>query len=96
MGVVVAGCGRADFPTPTEKLVLNIAVNQTVMTLHEVRRLREKEQLAQELDQRVAQRTRELVTVNEELRNEINDRKRAQLELWRKDREESIIFDAHR
>jgi|SRR5713226_5514813 len=68
MGVLVTGSVRVDFPTAAEKLLLNVAANQVVMALHEVQRLREKEELAHELDQRVAERTRELVAVNEDLK----------------------------
>jgi PAS domain S-box-containing protein len=83
MGVLVAGSVRVDFPTPGEKLLLSVAANQVVMALHEVRRLREKEELAHELDQRVAERTSELVAVNEELRREIANRRQAEEDLRR-------------
>ena len=61
IGVLVAGSARADFPTKTERVVLDVAVNQAVVGLHEARRLIEQRRIAQELDHRVAQRTRELV-----------------------------------
>jgi PAS domain S-box-containing protein len=59
-GVLVAGSARSDFPTRTERVVLDVAVNQAMMGLHETRRLVEQRQIALELDNRVAQRTREL------------------------------------
>jgi PAS domain S-box-containing protein len=93
MGVLVAGSVRVDFPTPGEKLLLSVAANQVVLALHEVRRLREKEELAHELDQRVAERTRELVAVNEELRREIGNRRRAEEDLRRS---EAYLADAQR
>ena len=60
MGLVVAGSGRSDFPQQTERLVLNVAANQAAIGLHEADILRE-------LDQRVAQRTAELSSANEQL-----------------------------
>ncbi len=60
MGVLVAGSTRADFPTETERLLLDVAANQAVIGLEEARRLNEQRRLAQELDRRVAERTREL------------------------------------
>jgi PAS domain S-box-containing protein len=61
MGVLVAGSRRVNFPTETEKLLLDVAANQAVMGLQEARRLNEQRRVAQELDRRVAQRTRELI-----------------------------------
>ena len=61
MGILVAGSTRADFPTETERLLLDVAANQAVMGLQEARRLNEQRRVAQELDRRVAQRTRELI-----------------------------------
>src|SRR6266849_3311460 len=78
MGVFVAGSKRADFPTQTEKLLLNIAANQAAIALQEARLLREQKWVAKELDQRVAQRTRELAAANEDLEKEIAERKRAE------------------
>ncbi|HEY1471378.1 MAG TPA: PAS domain S-box protein [Candidatus Acidoferrum sp.] len=61
MGVLVAGSTRADFPTETERLLLDVAANQAVIGLQEARRLNEQRRVAQELDRRVAERTRELI-----------------------------------
>lgn len=60
MGLLVAGSGRPDFPRQTERLVLNVAANQAAVGLHEADVLRE-------LDQRVAERTVELTSANEQL-----------------------------
>ena len=60
MGLLVAGSGRPDFPQQTERLVLDVAANQAAIGLHEANVLRE-------LDQRVAQRTVELTSANEQL-----------------------------
>jgi signal transduction histidine kinase len=61
MGILVAGSGRVEFPRQTERLLLNIAANQAVIGLQEANILKE-------LDQRVAQRTVELTSSNEQLR----------------------------
>jgi PAS domain S-box-containing protein len=61
MGILVAGSARANFPTKTERVILDVAVNQAVVGLHEARRLIEQRQIAQELDHRVTQRTGELL-----------------------------------
>jgi len=61
MGVLVAGSARTDFPTETERLLLDVAANQAVIGLQEARRSIEQKRIAQELDHRVAQRTRELL-----------------------------------
>jgi len=66
MGMLVAGSTRGDFPLQTERLLLNVAVNQAAIGLHEGRRL--------------TQRAMELVAANEELNREIAERKRAEAE----------------
>jgi len=66
-GLIVIGSERADFPRRTEGLLLNVAANQAAIGLQEARLLREQRRAADELDQRVAQRTRELAVAVEEL-----------------------------
>src|SRR6266550_3580148 len=83
MGVFVAGSKRADFPTQTERLLLNLAANQAVIGLQEARLLSEQKRVAEELDQSVAQRTSQLLAANEELQKEIAERKRAEEKLRR-------------
>ena len=78
IGVIVAGSEREDFPQQTEKLILSVAANQAAIGLQEARLRSEQKQVASELDRRVAQRTTELATANEELRKEIADRKHAE------------------
>lgn len=69
IGVVVAGAERLDFPGQTEELLLRVAANQAVIALHEARLRQEQKRYADELDQRVAQRTRELRQSELDLRN---------------------------
>jgi signal transduction histidine kinase len=67
-GVLVAASARAGFPTQAEHLLLGVAANQAAIGLQEARLLGEQRRVADELDRRVEQRTRELVAANEELR----------------------------
>jgi PAS domain S-box-containing protein len=79
LGVLAAGSERADFPGQTEQLLLSVAANQAAIGLRESWLLSEQKRVASELDQRVAQRTRELVAANEELKH-IEARKAAILD----------------
>jgi PAS domain S-box-containing protein len=78
IGVIVAGSQRADFPGQTESLLLSVAANQAAIGLQEARLLGEQKRVAAELDQRVAQRTRELGAANEKLRQEEKELKRSE------------------
>jgi PAS domain S-box-containing protein len=60
LGFIVSAAQRLDFPDETERLVLTVAANQAAIALHEARLLSQQKRLASELDERVAQRTREL------------------------------------
>jgi len=77
------GLPTGGFPTPTEKLLLNLATNQATIGLHEAANLIEQRRIASELDREVTRRTNELVKVNEALRKEIADRKRSEEQLRR-------------
>jgi PAS domain S-box-containing protein len=68
VGVLVAGSRRADFPTEVERLLLRVAANQAGIGLQEARRSGEQKRIAEMLEERVAQRTRRLTAVNDELR----------------------------
>ena len=81
IGVMVAGSHRAEFPSPTDRLLLSVAANQAAIGLQEARLLSEQKRLASELDQRVAQRTRELAQANEELTKENAERRRVEGQL---------------
>jgi formate hydrogenlyase transcriptional activator len=93
IGVIVAGSQRADFPWETERLLLSVAANQAAIGLQEARLLSEQKRVARELDQRVAQRTRELAAANEELTSEITERRRVEAKLRQDERELRGIVD---
>jgi signal transduction histidine kinase len=80
IGVVAVGARRADFPGPTERLVLSVAANQAAIGLQEARLLSEQKRVASELDRHVLLRTEELAAANEELKKEVAERARVQAE----------------
>jgi PAS domain-containing protein len=86
-GVIAARSQRADFPGQTQTLLLNVAANRASIGLQEERLLRDQKLVASELDQRVAQRTMELVKANEELRKGIAERKLVEDRLRQEERE---------
>ncbi len=94
IGVIVAGSERPDFPQQTERLLLSVAANQASIGLQEARLRSEQKRVASELDQRVAQRTRELAAANEGLRKEIADRKHAEEELRSSEEKHRVIVEA--
>jgi PAS domain S-box-containing protein len=67
IGFIVAGSQKPDFPAQTERLFLDIAANQVTIGLQHAY-LAEQRRAAEELDERVAQRSRELALANEALR----------------------------
>ncbi len=93
IGVIVAGSQRADFPGETERLLLSVAANQAAIGLQEARLLSEQKRAAEELDQRVAERTSELLAANEQLEKEIAERERAEQKLGRS---EAYLAEAQR
>jgi signal transduction histidine kinase len=68
VGILVVGARRSDFPTDIERLLLRVAANQVVIGLQEARRSDEHKRVAEALEQRVTERTRQLTAINEELR----------------------------
>jgi signal transduction histidine kinase len=78
IGLIVAGSQRADFPVQTERLILSVASNQAAIGLHELQLLNEQQRIANELDGRIEQRTRELAAANQELKQEIAERRLAE------------------
>ena len=69
LGLIVAGSQRPDFPQQTERLVMRVAANQVAIMLQQAQFVSEQRRIARELDQHVAQKTRELAAANEQLRN---------------------------
>ena len=91
-GVLVVGSQRADFPTDIEMLLLRVAANQAGIGLQEAHLSSEQRRTAEKLDQRVVRRTRQLIAVNEELRKEIIEHKRADAELRESEQRYRHIF----
>jgi PAS domain S-box-containing protein len=87
IGAIVAGSERADFPRQTEKLLLSVAANQAAIGLQEARLLSQQKRVADELDQRVIQRTTELAAANQELKRELAERQLVEERLGREERE---------
>jgi PAS domain S-box-containing protein len=94
IGVIVAGSRRPDFPRETEALLLSIAANQALTGLHEARLLSEQKRVADELDERVAQRTAELAATNELLRKEVAERTLAEEALASSEHNSRLIVDS--
>ena len=71
IGIIVAATQRTDFPRQTETLLLSVAANQASIGLQEARLRIQQKHIADELDQRVAQRTAELAAANAELQLQV-------------------------
>jgi PAS domain S-box-containing protein len=71
LGLIIAAAERADFPQQTEFLLLNVAASQASIGLQEARFRSQQKRIADELDQRVAQRTAELAAANRELQLQV-------------------------
>jgi AraC-like DNA-binding protein len=67
IGWLLVCSSRDDFPTQTERLILGVAANQAVIGLQQAQLRAEQTRVAQELDRKVRQRTKELGTANAEL-----------------------------
>ena len=86
-GTIIVGSERADFPSQTESVLLSVAVNQASIGMREAVLLGEQTRIANELDRRVAERTRALAQANEKLKKEIDERKLAEEKLLHEERE---------
>ncbi len=71
LGLIVTGSLRLGFPDQAERVVLSVAANQTAAALQQALFLSKQKGVASELDQRVAERTRELAESNEELQLQV-------------------------
>lgn len=67
IGLVVIGSRRRGFPEQIDMLLLEVAANQAALGLQQLRLLNEQRRMARELDERVAQRTRQLAAAHEQL-----------------------------
>jgi len=103
-GLVAVACDRADFPTEIDQLLISVATNhaatafQTARLIDERKRAEEEiRQARNELEIKVAERTKQLTAANDELRKENMERHRAEAalreseELWRAVFENSAI-----
>jgi PAS domain S-box-containing protein len=70
-----------------------VAANQAAVGLQQARLLSEQRRVEVELDERVAQRTRELAAANEALQKEAAERRRAEEALRESERESRLILD---
>jgi hypothetical protein len=93
IGVIVPGAERPDFPRQTETLILSVAANQASIALQEARLRNQQRLIASELDRRVAQRTTELASANEELQREIADRKHAEGDLRNSEEKHRLVVE---
>jgi signal transduction histidine kinase len=73
-GVVAAACGRGDFPTSRDKLLLSLAANHAAAAFQNARLIHERRQAEEalstarkDLEVKVAERTAELHLANDEL-----------------------------
>ncbi len=100
VGVLVAGALREGFPTTIDRLLLSVAANQGVIGIQEARLMRQQKQVADDLDRRIAHRTRELAAANEELRREIVERRLMEERLRKEEaelkRSEALLAEAQR
>jgi len=70
LGELVAGSSRPDFPSKTERLILNVAANQAAIGLQGARLRAEQLRIAKDLDLQVHEQSRTLASVNDELKKE--------------------------
>jgi|SRR5579871_144186 len=93
IGVLAVGAARADFPTGIERLLLNVAKNQVILALNEIRRRSEQKQVAEEMERRVTERTQELLAVNAEREREVKERQYVEVSLRTSERRWKRLFE---
>jgi PAS domain S-box-containing protein len=69
IGLLVAGSQKVDFPEQSDALLLDVAANRAALALLQARLLNEQKRVSRERDQPVGQRTNELASSNQELKN---------------------------
>lgn len=74
---------REDFPTQTERLLVGVAANQALIGVQQAQLLSQQTHIGQELERKVAQRTKELRTANMELARALKEVDRLRNELQR-------------
>ena len=77
VGVLAAGAGRTGFPSPDEKLLLQVAADHVAVRLQEARRLAERHEAACRFERAADQRAAELAALAEALQKEHGLRQRA-------------------
>jgi transcriptional regulator with GAF, ATPase, and Fis domain len=70
LGWICAASDRADFPTDIDRLLLSVAMDQAAIALQEARLWSEQRRVVRELDEKVAERTRELQELKDQLQRE--------------------------
>ncbi len=93
VGVFVAGSRRPEFPTETERLLLQVAMNQAAIAFQEARYVSQRRRTTEDLERRVVERTAELTAVNEALRQEIVERARTEEELQQSEAHFQLAID---
>jgi PAS domain S-box-containing protein len=92
-GIMVVASDRPGFPTQTESLLLSVAAIQASIGLQEARLLGEQKRIANELEQRVADRTAGIGQANEELKKEIVERHKVEERLLQSEAALQNSFD---
>jgi DNA-binding CsgD family transcriptional regulator len=81
-GVLVAGSHRCNFPSTSERFLLNIAADQATIGLREAQLLSEQRRVSKESKLKITRRKKELLIANEALRKE-NERRKAAEQMLR-------------
>ncbi|MGY3138317.1 PAS domain S-box-containing protein [Bradyrhizobium sp. USDA 4501] len=93
-GVLVAASHRAEFPEEAETLRLRIATNHIASGLQEAQLFSQRAQIDQTIDQEVEQRTKEIVALSEDRRQEIVELRRVVESLRVREIDIQLVVDA--